>query len=136
MRARRLINTDYYEYDNANPHNRLSGDCVIRALAVAMDKSWEQVYKDLTEIGLKTGYVQNDEKCYEKYLKSEGWIKCSEPRNWDNTRMKVYQFLKFNKEGNLIANVGSHHIVAIKEGKVHDIWNSSLVTMHSYWRKK
>lgn len=33
-----------YEYYNPNPKNKQTGDCVVRALCKALDKSWDEVY--------------------------------------------------------------------------------------------
>lgn len=135
-REQKYPDTEWFTYYNANPHNRKSEDCVIRAICTATGLSWENVLINLTQIGVKDGYVPNDPKCFEKYLKSLGWIKCSEPRNMDNTKMLVKEFLNKRKGSeSIIAYVGSHHVVAIINKKVHDIWDSSKQTMHTYWVK-
>ena len=36
----------------------------------------------------------------------------------------------------IVANVGSHHVTCIKDGKVQDIWDCSRNTMHKYWYKR
>ena len=33
-----------YSYFNPNPHSKRVGDCVVRALSKATDKSWEDTY--------------------------------------------------------------------------------------------
>ena len=43
---------------NANPKNKKTGDCVIRALCTALEDSWEQVYKlTATSELYKTNYT-------------------------------------------------------------------------------
>ena len=32
---------------NPNPEKRTVGDCVIRAIAILLDKSWEEIYEDV-----------------------------------------------------------------------------------------
>ena len=125
----------YKEY-NVNPKTNKAGDCVIRAISLALNQSWEQTYKDLCELGLKKCRMPNDPKVYESYLKDRGWVKCSEPRNWDNTKMKVYQALPFINEHILIIYAGSRHLTCAIDGVVYDTWNSSKQTMHTYWRKE
>ena len=134
-RVDKYKDTEYFHYYNANPRNRINGDCVARAICVAMDMSWEDCVREMTEIGLKHGLVFNDKKNIDLYMKHKGWIKCSEPRNWDNTKMTVEAFIRYNNEGTIVANAGSHHIICIKDKKVWDIWDSSRNTMHAYWRK-
>lgn len=127
---------EYYEYYNANPHGKKTGDCVIRALAVVLGKSWETVYRDLVDIGLTYGYMINDPKCYERYLKSLGWEKYDEPRDYRNKKVQVCQFMQSIDNDVIFARVGSRHVTAIKNHKVIDIWDCSREKMHTYWRKK
>lgn len=137
--------TNYFHYHNENPKLNICGDCVIRALATGMNKSWDEVYKDLYDIGFKKKLMSNDKKVYYQYLKEQGWIQCKQPRHFDNTKYSGIEFCeslqKYNTfDGcditkNIIANVGSHHIIAIINGKVNDIWNSSNEKIGIYWYK-
>ena len=36
---------------NPNPLGRQTGDCVVRAIAIATDHSWRETYRDLCRIG-------------------------------------------------------------------------------------
>lgn len=125
-----------YEYKNANPKTDKAGDCVIRAISLALNQSWETTYKDLFEIGLKMKRMPNDRKVWRKYLESKGWVKCSEPRNWDNTKMTIIRAVDYIKESEIIVNAGNLHVTYIKDKVLYDTWNCSNKTMHSYWRKK
>lgn len=121
---------------NANPKTDKAGDCVIRAIATATEQSWEDVYIKLTEIGLKMKRMPNDRKVWKKYLESLGWIKCKEPRNWDNTRNTIAQVAKYLEPGTYIINAGQLHVTCVKNGDIYDTWNCSNKLCHSYWRKK
>lgn len=138
MRESRLKNTEFYEFTNVNPHNRIGGDCVIRAIALACGQSWEQTVRELTEMGIKKGYICNDQKLYPAYLISKGFREMPEPRDVNNRKLTVKEWL-IQREGfvvkPIVANVGSHHVAAIVDNKVRDIWNSSTQTMHKYWVK-
>lgn len=145
MNKRRIIETEYYKYNNPNPRGKIAADCVIRALTLASERLYVDVYNDLFCESLKSGYIVNEKKCYEKWLQNNGWVKMGEPRNYDNTKMTVKEFIRlyygdtiknrFYDDTHIIAYVGSHHIVAIINGVVNDIWNSSMETMHTYWIK-
>ena len=37
---------------------------------------------------------------------------------------------------NIVANIGGNHVVAIKDGKVWDIWNSTRGCIGNYWVKE
>lgn len=44
-----------YQYYNANAINKFTDDCVIRALSVATNKSWDEVYDYLSDIAQYEG---------------------------------------------------------------------------------
>ena len=141
-------NTTYFEYYNANPKNKKTTDCVIRAICTALDQTYEQTLRDLTELQIKTGYDMSENKCYGKYLESKGWKKHKQPKKDDNTKYTGKEFCHaLNSEAlalgkKVIAHIGGHHIVCVKETsglrgtfKVHDIWDSTGGCIGNYWTK-
>ena len=60
---------------NANPKGWKTNDCVIRAIALATNQSWDKVFTDLCEIAFKKKRMLNDPRVYEKYLSQLGWNK-------------------------------------------------------------
>ena len=137
-KEQRMQSTAYYEYVNVNPKNKFCGDCVIRAIAHTLNQSWEQTIRELTELGIKKGLVCNDTNLYPKYLESKGFVQCKEPRDCCNRKMSIKDWIDEEQitRGRFVVNVGSHHVTAVIDGKVHDIWNCSYNTMHKYWYKK
>lgn len=133
----RVVGTDYYEYVNVNPKGKHCGDCVIRAVAHATDQSWADVMRDLTELGIKKGYVAIDKNIYPKYLEAKGFIQMPEPRDVNNRKMTIMDWINQEQihKGTYVINAGSHHVTVVKDGKVNDIWNCSGSTMHKYWYK-
>ena len=59
--------TDTFKYYNANPTNKHTGDCTIRAICTALEQPYEQTVKELVELWLKTGYEMTDSRCFNKY---------------------------------------------------------------------
>ena len=140
-REEKYPETPYFTYYNANTKNKLGGDCVVRAIATALNQSWETTVRELTELGIKKGLVLNDRKLYPKYLELKGFTQQAEPRErYDNTKMSVKRFIHLNDEYLqdcvIVANVGSHHVACIKDMRVHDTWDSSKETIHKYWIRK
>lgn len=128
--------TKTFHYFNANIKNKCTDDCVVRAIATATDMKYEDVARGLFELYLKTGYHICDSKCYAKYLESLGWAKMKQPRKSDNTKYTGKEFCKlFNSSERYIAHIGGHHIVAIVDGKVNDIWDSTDGSIGNYWVK-
>lgn len=138
-REEKYQNTKTFTFYNANPKNRITGDCVIRALCTAMNEPYEKVYRELFEFSMQKKYMLNDKKCYEKWLESKGWVKKAQPRKSDNTKLTGKEFCEmaqqytFNYPSRMIAKIGGHHIVAIVDGKVQDIWNSTSGCIGNYW---
>ena len=127
--------TDIFHFHNANPKCRNASDCVARAISVALSQDWETTIRELTELGIKRGLVFNEPKCYDAYLESKGWQKMKEPRDKNNKKIRVAQYLKTPgaKGGVILAHVGSHHLTVIVDGVVWDTWDCSLQTMHTYY---
>lgn len=136
-REQKYPDTETFRYFNANPKNRKGGDCVVRAVATALGQSWEQTVRELTEVGIKKGFVLNDKHTYDTYLKQKGFIKAKQPVKADGTKYKGYEFCKELARGKrIVANIGTHHTVAIVDSKVHDIWNSDDGAIGNYWYKE
>lgn len=141
--------TNYFTYYDANPKHKKTGDCVIRALATAMRKSWDEVLTELYNYAMKYKQMLNDDVLYKKYLKDNGWIMLKQPRKHDNTKYTGVEFCEelqngcsfrydnicVNESDNIIAHIGGHHIVAIINGKITDTWNSSAGCIGNIWVK-
>ena len=138
--------THYFKYYNANPKNKHTTDCVIRAICTALNQSYETTLQELVKMQLKTGYDISDVKCLGKYLESKGWTKQKQPRKPDNTKYTGKEMCSIlNRDvlavgKSIIANIGGHHIVCIKETegihgsfKVFDIWDSTNGCIGNYW---
>lgn len=133
-RQQKYPNTKTFMYYNANPKGRITCDCVVRAICTALDKSYNEILKEMFEMAIKTGYEYTDKKCIDKYLQSKGWVKMKQPRKSNNTKYTGEEFCKIFKE-TCVANIGGHHIVCIKDGKVYDTWNSTDGCIGNYWVK-
>lgn len=146
-RADKYPDTRYFKFYNANPKNRITGDCTFRAICTATNASWEDTVMDMARLSCETGYSINDSKGIERYLKTKGWLKNKQPRKINNAKYTGKEFcdLLTNKYpdgsvGNVIANIGGHHIVCIKHDgkryKINDIWDSTEYCIGNYWIKE
>ena len=126
-----------FEKRNVNPKNRKTPDCVVRALTVATGKAYADVYRELFDVSLATGYMLNEKRVEDKVLASNGFVKHKQPRKANNTKYTGKEFcLKIAKKNvRYVANIGGRHIVAIVNGKVNDIWDSTGGCIGNYWTK-
>lgn len=148
-RAAKYPTTEVFQYYNRNPKNRITTDCVLRAISTALDMPYHEVVMEMSEIQCKTGYDSHSKEVIDRYLKSKGWVKCKQPRKYDNTKYTGEEFcLKIQHPiyceelelpdcdwHHMVANIGGHHIVAIIDGKIHDIWDSSGGCIGNVWVK-
>ena len=141
--------TMYFNYCQMNPKNKSVGDCVVRSIALAMEKEWDQVYNDLCRIGFKYKLMPNSDGCYERYLKDNGWVRCKQPRKEDNTKYTGKEFCEWlDKElernhinkNSIIISIGSHHLSCVCYGNIsgftiNDTWDCSNNCVGKYWTK-
>lgn len=142
-RIEKYPDTKTFHYYNANPHRRITGDCVVRAISTATYIPYETVLREMCEMSLKTGYSIASKELIDRYLQSKGWIKRKQPRKNNNTKYTGEEFCReimhYDSElvdGNIqriVAKIGGHHIVAIMAGQIWDIWNSSDGCIGNYW---
>lgn len=134
--------TEYFRYYNANPKDRRTADCVLRAIVVSTGKTWDEVLDGLVEIAHKYKVMVNDTPCYDRYLQSLGYSKMKQPRKDDNTKYTGEEFCKYLIRNHLyegydiVAHIGGGHIVAIDRAQVVDIWNSTYKTIGNYWIRR
>ena len=124
---------EYKEF-NANPKNKKAGDCVIRAISIGLNKDYIEIYKELFETSLKTGYMVNDKKNFEKYLEKQKILKMKMPKRIDNTRYTVKEFVEEIAKPNktYIINI-ANHLTVVKNGVLYDIWNCGRKSVGNYW---
>ena len=96
------------------------------------------VLNGLTRMAIKTGYHLSDPKCYGKFLEANGFHRNPQPKHKDGTKYTGKDFWDFfptSRPRQVVANIGSHHVVAIMDGKVWDTWDSSNGRIGNYWTK-
>ena len=141
-RQQKYPETTTFHYHNANPKNKITGDCVVRAISTALKLPYNQVLMEMAEMQCKTGIDFCDPKGFDKYLQSKGWVKRSQPRKDDNTKFtgdewcrELWQYYRDPKYIRMVANIGGHHTVAIIGYKVWDTWDSTDGCIGNYWIK-
>lgn len=137
-RKEKYPETSTFHFYNQNPKNKYVGDCVIRAISLATEQTWDKVYEDLCQLGFKMKAMPNEPKVYSKYLKDLGWIKHNQPRLADNRKYTGKQFCRIEAKGGkkYLAHIGGHHIVCINDKRVWDIWDSTEGCIGNYWTKE
>lgn len=132
-RQEKYPETKTFHYYNANPKNRITGDCTFRAIALAIGKSWESVVREYTELMIQTGYYDSRPSFTTRFLNQFGWVKHSQPRHTDGTKFTVRELARSSKQTMIVTMAG--HMTCIKDGKVWDIWDCGDKCVGNYWTK-
>jgi len=107
------------------------GDCVIRAIAIATERDYKEVVEDTWDFSRKYGCPINWKDVYIPYLESLGWEKVSSPK-FKGRKAKAKDLPK--KGRYMMRQV--HHLSALVDGVVHDIWDTSNKMVYCYYCKK
>ena len=126
---------EHFTFYNANPHNRITTDCVIRALSTALNIPYNQVVMDMAELQCKTGFDPSTPNTYTKYLEKHGSIKYPQLKHIDGTKYMVKEFVDLHPTGTYLLNL-AHHLTTLRDGKIYDIWDCYRYgkTVGNYWK--
>lgn len=156
-RQQKYPDTRTFHFYNANPKSRITTDCVIRAISTATGIPYNTVVMELAEIQCETGFDPSEKSTYGKYLESKGWKKYKQPKRTDGTKYTGEDFCRIQQNyagskwnydhwenddaeircsDKIVANIGGGHVVAIMDGQVWDIWDSTGGCIGNYWTKE
>ena len=115
-----------FVYHNANPHNRDISDCVVRALSVLTNKSWRQMYDELTDLAGDVSMMFDRVEFVEDYLDDRYPREC----HYSKT---VGEFARKYPYGKYAVTMNGH-ITAIIDGDIIDTFNPSNRIMRCAWK--
>lgn len=123
-----------YQYENPNPLGKKIGDCVIRALALAEDMSWAEVYRDLAVLGMEMCDMPSSNGVWGKWLKDHGYRRKAIPNTCPDC-YTIADFAEEHKNGTYVVGTGSH-VVTTKQGSYLDAWDSGSEVPIFYFYKE
>lgn len=112
-----------------------AGDCGARAMAIALQLDYKEVYKELSKANVDNGRSKSARNgimkdTYTEVLKRHGWIWMKAP-TFEGRKARCSDMPK----GRVIAKQ-ARHFVAVIDGVAYDSWNSSERMVYGYWAKK
>ena len=119
---------------NPNPRGKRVGDCVIRALSAATDKSWEETYIELCLLGYIMGDLPSSNRVWDNYLKTQGFSRHVVSAECLDC-YTIQDFCNEYPQGTYVIGTGSH-AVAVVDGVLLDSWDSSDETPIYFYRKE
>lgn len=117
-----------YRFYNANVHGNFVNDCVVRAIAVAECKTWDEAYDKLSELAQDEGILLDDVNFVENYL--------------DKNYKRVLHYSKTVGEFAEEYPIGTYlvtmpnHITVIIDGIIYDIFDCRGRNMWCAWEVK
>ena len=121
-------------FTNPNPKNNLTGDCVIRAISLTMEKDWDDTYLELLVQGFMMKDMPSSNHVWGTYLFEHGF----ERRIIPDTCPDCYtaeDFCRDHPRGTYVLGFGGH-VATVHDGDLFDSWDSSALVPQFYWHEK
>ena len=123
-----------YSYANPNPLGLTTSDCVVRALSILLNQSWDKTYTDLCLTGFSMGMMPSTNAVHQQYLKQHGFEMQLLPSNCPNC-ITIKEFSELYPKGRFFLATGDH-VVALIDGTYFDIFDSATDIVTYYFAAK
>ena len=117
---------------NPNPRYKEVPDCVVRAIAIALNMKWLDVYDDLCSLGREEFNMPSADAVWGKYLYRLGFKPFLLPEKCPACTT-IELFCVMYPRGTYIIGTGSH-AVAIIDGNYYDSWDSGNEIPSFFWK--
>ena len=118
---------------NPNPLGKATGDCVVRAIAIATNRSWREAYRAVCRQGEIDCDMPSNNSVWGSLLRSEGFREFLLPEACPRC-VTVRAFCEMYPEGVYVIGTGSH-AVAVIDGDYYDAWESGDEVPSYFWRR-
>lgn len=115
-----------YKFYNANARGRFTNDCVIRAISLAEDKTWNETYDELSEIAQHNGIILDDVNFVEPFLDNRYKRMCFRKKY-------VGDFIEEHPKGTYLITMKGH-ITCVIDGVLYDTFDCRDRVMWCAWK--
>ena len=122
-----------WQYINLNPRKKSVGDCTIRAIGIATDRNWYDVYLDLCLFGMLMCDMPSSNAVTTSYLKNKGFRRRTIPDDCPDC-YTIENFCEDHPKGTFVIGTGSH-LTTVIDGTLWDSWDSRNETPVYYFEK-
>ena len=119
---------------NPNPVGRKVGDCAIRAVAKALDLSWEEAYVLVMVNGFRMGDMPSSNSVWGAVLRQHGFSMKAIPDSCPDC-YTAEEFCEECPSGTFVLGFGNH-VATVVDGVIYDSWDSSKEIPQYVWYKK
>ncbi len=115
----------------------VSGDCGVRAMAIALGIDYDSCYKELAQANKDFGYSKSarnglHKNVYEYVLQKHGYVWKKAPKF--EGRKAYYNDIALIANGNVILRMARHYS-ALVGFQINDIWDCRYKMVYGYWEK-
>lgn len=122
-------------YYNPNPDNQKRvGDCTVRAVAKALDISWDDAYILMAVKGYQLKDMPSANSTWSAVLMENGFKRKSIPDRCPDC-FTADDFCRKNPKGIYVLGFGSHTATVV-DGRLYDMWDSSNEIPQYYFYKE
>lgn len=113
------------------------GDCTIRALSKALNKSWIDTFNTIIDYELKYQCPIGGMtlKLYKAVFRELGFEYYGVSNKKGSRRPTVESFANEHKKGTYVLSV-SHHFVTVVDGVYYDTWDCGDKSLYGYYEKE
>lgn len=117
---------------NANPVANRVEDCAIRAVAVALDISWDDAFDLIAHSAKAMGAVMHQNAAFGAVLRQHGFVRKIIPNTCPDC-YTIKDFCRDHPHGVYVVGTDSHVVAVINGGKYVDTWDSGDEIPIYYW---
>ena len=119
---------------NPNPLGKQTGDCVVRAIAIATNRSWRETYQQLCRVGEIECEMPSSNYVWGLVLKAQGYEQFLLPETCPRC-VTVRAFCEMYPEGVYVIGTGNHAVTVI-DGDYYDSWDSGNEVPTYFWKER
>lgn len=118
---------------NPNPTGRSVGDCAIRAVAKALNMTWEEAYALIAANGFAMGDMPSSNSVWGAVLRQNGFYRSAIESDCPDC-YTAEDFCKDHPKGVFVLGFGNHTCCVV-DGTIFDSWDSSAEIPQYFWHK-
>lgn len=119
---------------NPSPTGRNVGDCAVRAIAKALDTTWETAYALIALNGFQMGDMPSSNSVWGAVLRQHGFSRSSIPNQCPDC-YTAEDFCRDHPSGVFVLGFGDH-VATVVDGILYDSWDSSRGVPQYFWYKE
>lgn len=116
-----------------NPCGRLVGDCAVRAVAKALNTTWEDAYLKIVTAGYGMCDMPSSDSVWGAVLRQNGFKRKAIPSACPDC-YTAENFCRDNPQGVFVLGFGGH-VATVIDGDLYDAWDSSQEIPQFVWHR-